>query len=345
AHGITAVRDAGSDPDSIYTLRSQFDREQAVGPRLYVTGAAIDVAPGRGTNVGVMSTSEIRRQIGLRALDADYAFLSSQIDDTLFGAALDEAEGLNVTVAAHLGRINAVTAADMGLKVIDHLSGIVETIAPRPDWFREGHRDVFVGFNRSFAGWTRVDSAGIDSVARVLVDAGVTIIPTLFFFEAYSNLQNPSFIAGIDQSAIPQDRRWDIGAFMRQAGLTAGEFPLFRHGRRLQNLFIRRFKALGGSLVAGSNTPWPLMAPGSSLHRELQQLVQAGISEKDALLAATRDAAEVLDADSLGTIQRGKSADFVILSADPLEDIANLSSVEMVVVRGRIFAAADLLPR
>ena len=102
----------------------------------------------------------------------------------------------------------------------------------------------------------------------------------------------------------------------------------------MQNLFLRRFVAAGGLLVAGSNAPFPLIAPGASLHEELELLVAAGLSPKDALLSATRNVARLLDAGSVGTVEVGKSADFLILSGDPLEDITNTRAIEQVVYKG-----------
>jgi imidazolonepropionase-like amidohydrolase len=62
--------------------------------------------------------------------------------------------------------------------------------------------------------------------------------------------------------------------------------------------------------------------------------VAAGLSPEQALLAATRDAARLLGADSIGVIKPGAVADFVILGADPLADIANVDQVERVVAYG-----------
>ena len=66
-----------------------------------------------------------------------------------------------------------------------------------------------------------------------------------------------------------------------------------------------------------------MLIPGESLHRELELLVAAGLTPKDALATATRNAAQLLAADSLGRIAPGKVADLVVLTANPMTNIRN----------------------
>ena len=107
--------------------------------------------------------------------------------------------------------------------------------------------------------------------------------------------------------------------------------------RRLQ---LRRIVELGGSVVAGSDTP----LAGISLHWELQHLVEAGVTPMEALLAATGNAAAALGyAAELGTIEVGKIADLVLLDADPLEEISNTLRIATVIQEGRVVDREALL--
>jgi imidazolonepropionase-like amidohydrolase len=81
---------------------------------------------------------------------------------------------------------------------------------------------------------------------------------------------------------------------------------------------VVRLQRAGGQVVTGSDTSNPYVIPGASLHRELELLVEAGLSPRDALATATRTAAAFLgQAQTLGTLEVGKTADLVVLGATP----------------------------
>ena len=96
----------------------------------------------------------------------------------------------------------------------------------------------------------------------------------------------------------------------------------------------------GVPVLAGTDTGWynAYSYPGFQLHEELQLLVRAGLTPLEALQSATVNPARFLGMQGdLGTIERGKLADMVLLRADPLLDITNTEKIEAVVANGRLF--------
>jgi imidazolonepropionase-like amidohydrolase len=87
---------------------------------------------------------------------------------------------------------------------------------------------------------------------------------------------------------------------------------------------------IGFGTDAGVGAPY-----GYSAHTELADMVAAGMTPADVIMAATRTSAEILGLDRLGTIAAGRSADFIVLDANPLDDITNTRRISRVYLRGR----------
>src|SRR5919201_905900 len=99
----------------------------------------------------------------------------------------------------------------------------------------------------------------------------------------------------------------------------------------------------GVEFLAGTDALNPFCFPGFSLHDELALLVSAGLTPMEALQAATRNPARYLGTiDTFGTIEKGKTADLVVLDADPLADIHNTTRIAGVIVGGRYFPKTAL---
>jgi imidazolonepropionase-like amidohydrolase len=123
------------------------------------------------------------------------------------------------------------------------------------------------------------------------------------------------------------------------------EVPLEKRAEwvELRNLIIRAIYDEGGKIMAGSDTPEFLWLYGYSLHRELQALREAGLSNYAALEAATKNPALFLGTlGSSGTIGKGKRADMVLLNANPLEDIGNTLDRHGVMLGGEYYPQSFL---
>jgi imidazolonepropionase-like amidohydrolase len=111
----------------------------------------------------------------------------------------------------------------------------------------------------------------------------------------------------------------------------------------VRNRLAKAIVDSGGKILAGSDSPDWFMVYGWTMHRELGSLVAAGLTPYQALVAATRNPAEYFGASrDWGTIEVGKRADLVLLSANPLDDIRSTTRIEGVAIGGKWLPRAEL---
>src|SRR5262249_42171529 len=193
-------------------------------------------------------------------------------------------------------------------------------------------------------------------IAR-LVDAGTALDPTLVLFAARPGAlgDDAGDIALDDPEGAPAMRylagetaenvrgRW---LERREAARGASEAARARTRLAWAKFLelVGMFHAAGGVVLAGTDCPNVAIVPGYSLHRELELLTRTGMSAMDAIVAATRRAAERLDrAHEFGTIAPGRAADMLVLEADPLADIRNTRRIERVIQAGEALTPAEIL--
>jgi imidazolonepropionase-like amidohydrolase len=347
AAGVTSVRDVHGTQDSILALREQVSLGGLVAPRIYSAGAMIDGPPATYHDATeVRNAEQARRAVDSRAVvGVDYIKVYTHVTPELLRPLVDEANTFNLKVTAHLGLTDALTAARIGVGAIEHLTGIPEAATPNPAKFYAEHRaSFFRGWTYFEKSWASLDSLSLHKVAVALAEARVTNVPTLVLHETYSRLDDPAMLNQPDLKTVPDSvqKRWDLPGMIARAGWTVADYPAFRASRAKQDLFIREFRSAGGRIVAGTDACNQMLIPGLGLHTELELLVGAGLTAADAIQTATRNAAQLLGADSLGLIAPGKVADLVILKSNPLADIRNTRTVQRVMVRGQLYSADSL---
>jgi imidazolonepropionase-like amidohydrolase len=347
AWGVTTVRDVHGTLDSVLRLRNRVNLGAVAGPRMYSAGAMIDGLPTTYPDaIGANSPRDARKAVD-RLVNAgvDLIKVYTRVDPTLLRAILDEAHTFNLRVAGHLGMTDAVTAAKEGIGSIEHLSGVPEaSMADASSLYAAHYRGFFPGWTAFERSWAGLDSAALARVAKELADRQVTMVPTLVLHETFSQLDDPAVLSDTMLRAVPAlaQARWNVSDMVRRAGWTDQDYPAFRAGRPKQDLFLRLFAAAGGRIATGTDASNQLLIPGYSEHRELELLVGAGFSPRDALLAATRNGALLLGVDSLGILAPGKVADLVILTRDPLNDIRHTLAIDRVMSRGLLLSPDSL---
>jgi imidazolonepropionase-like amidohydrolase len=181
-----------------------------------------------------------------------------------------------------------------------------------------------------------VNSPEAKKAVAFLVEHGTVIDPTLALFELYgASSEKPvaSFEPGIAKVAPELAETLSFDA--PPTPVTGLIEKVSQKGIEVVGVLHRA----GVPIVAGTDQA----VPGHSLHREIELYVQAGFTPMEAIQAATIVPARVMGLEKeLGTVEKGKRGDVILVNGNPLEDIHNTRNVEYVITNGTMYHTAEL---
>ena len=333
ASGVTAVVDVGG-PLWNFEVRERANAT-LLAPRVAASGPLISTVERPQLDLGdppiIRAESPMHaRELVRQQLDRDTDFIKIWF---ILPASRDPYENIDVIRAtideAHTG----------GVRVFVHATEL-ETARVA---LQEG-ADVLVH--------SVVDAPVDEAFVAELAKAGALLTTTLVVFEGYAE------VLGQAVDLMDVERRYGDPEVMRSWGEMAavGEdiLPPDKAAARVERLAQRMptaqanlatLWAAGIPVSAGTDAGNIGTLHGPSIHRELELMVEAGLTPEQALTAVTRNAALVFgEQPRIGTLEPGKLADLLVLDADPLADVAHLQRLRYVVKGGAVLDAAAILP-
>ncbi|MBI4456644.1 MAG: amidohydrolase family protein [Acidobacteria bacterium] len=364
ANGVTGVRDVHAPLDhfeQIKQWRQEIASGKLLGPRIFTSGPLVDGPKPQHASFVVTSPAGGREVVdALKRRGADFVKVYDWLSRDSYYAVIDEAKKQGLPYTGHVPySVSAAEASDIG-QHIEHLKGVL--LACSTDEAR---------FQKQLAegSWSPDDTDLLDTYSEEkaaalfarFVKNGTWHTPTLVItwknLKAYA-MDDADFNARIKY--IPRGMTWPVPREAQYGGVRVNPSrdewdpkSFFRTREELENTkrrFEKYLQIVGGmhrmgvQFMTGTDTgAKAYLIPGFSLHDELVLLVQAGLTPLEALQAATRNPAKYLGlSDSLGTVEKGKIADLVLLEANPLEQIRNTQRIAAVVVGGKFISKASL---
>lgn len=341
ANGVTGVRDMGGDAPVLLEWRKQIANGQIIGPRMAISGPMLDGYLSDGklrfpSSVAITTpASAVVAVDSLKAQGVDFIKVQSVISHDAYLAAAAEAHKQGLPIVGHVpDKVRIKEVVEAGQKSIEHLMGIFEGCSTEEDKFIKGEGSLKLLL-------TTQDQQRCDTLIKLLAQNQMWQVPTLAW------QRGGTFLDQRDLKHQPLDKY--VPAYWRDVTwrrFTDQMMPdLLRDPLALRQEYFARNLQMVGALhhagvpfMAGTDAaPGVYIMPGFSLHDELANFIEAGFTPMESLQTATSNPARFLGMESnYGSVEPGKVADLVLLSANPLVEIQNTRKINAVITNGRL---------
>ena len=347
ANGVTAARLMIGTPEHL-ALRRQVAEGVIPGPQLFVASPQLTGKPA--TNAVVVTTADAARAAVRSARTSGYDFIKLTTDITrpVYDAIVAEAKEQKLPVVGHVDlQVGVARALEAGQQ-IEHLDAYLEAVLADSGQGRPSVSNYGLYALPQWATLDYIDDRKVREIAGATARAGVYSTPTLTIFNLFGqSFDDDEIRSRPDWKLLPEGFRTGYWRARERLALPANLAARTPERRAryvaVRNALTKAIADSGGRIMAGSDTPEWFHVYGFALHRELANLVAAGLTPFQALEAATVTPAAFLGASAeWGTVERGKRADLVLLAANPLEDIRNTARIDGVALGGRWFEPPEL---
>jgi hypothetical protein len=346
-NGITTVRDAGGDlTSSVMEWKQQIEDKELVGPTIFSAGPKIDGknATWAGSLVVENEDDIIIALDSLESLNVDFVKLyDSRISGELYLKTIQEATKRGLLTSGHMPfTVELEDNLDAGIGAIEHLYFVLKGCSSEEKTITEAIKNGDYGF---WASLEKLIASYEDSTAEKafssLKEHNTYVVPTLHIGNVLSYLDEVNHENDTYLKIMPSEI---IKTYQGRINGSLNSSDKARQDRKALNIFFKSLtkslsdanvKLLAGSDSGASNS---YAYPGISLHKELEAMVTAGISNLKALQNSSYNGAHLLKKESdYGTIEIGKISDLVILNSNPLEEIRNTRDINFVVKGNEVF--------
>jgi imidazolonepropionase-like amidohydrolase len=317
ANGVTTVRDMWGHP-AIRALNDEIQKGRLIGPTIYSVGPVTDGDPPTFAGMRVITTDEQARRAVREDKEVGYIGFKvyNRLSPSVYKAIVAAAGEQRLPVMGHVPRaVGVMGAVEAHQKSLEHFSSFMRAVLP------EGTMQADLSVQEILA---RADLNKLPAIAEAIAAAGSWTCPTIVQIQWDAD---PAAWEK-ERSLVPRGvvERYEGQMKVPPLGPAAEPFAL---------ALVHALHIKGAGLLLGTDAYKRNVMPGFSLLEELAYFVKAGLSPYAAIKAGTSDAAKFLNQENeFGTVAVGRRADLILLSANPLDDVGNVTKRIGVMLRG-----------
>lgn len=334
SQGITTIRGMLGEPAHL-ELREKAASGEIVSPRIFTSGPSF--------NGNSAPDPETAREMVRAQQEAGYDLLKLHpgLSRSTFDAIAEEAGKVGIRFAGHISYdVGLEPTLEAGQATIDHLDRYMEFLAGDAAE-REDPNIIYFGYDLT----PHTDDTLIEVAARKTYEAGVWNVPTNTLLENVFNpdntvdeMQNWPGMKYMPENMVDGWKEY-VNRIRSSEDYDSNQAEEFLEIRKKLTLALHK---AGAGLLLGADAPQIFNPPGFAAHRELELLVDAGLTPFEALKTGTVNVAEYFGEDNTGKIAPGYRADLILLSANPLESIPFRDRIEGVMIGGNLLDRAAL---
>tara|TARA_B100001142_G_scaffold251698_1_gene252021 strand:+ start:325 stop:1806 length:1482 start_codon:yes stop_codon:yes gene_type:complete len=359
-HGITSLRDTGGEFDFVNKFKQEAISNPKTKSRVKIAGPLIDgkfnVYDGSNIyfpklSIQNIDNNQLERNVRL-LIDKKVDFLKAyeMLSPAQFKILSNLAKENNLKLTGHVPlSMSVIEASNLGLNSMEHLRNLELSMTEMSEKLFQERKNLLLNKSSIKGSELRslihskqrmksindLDSIKINNVIDALIKNDVWQIPTLILYKNFANktFKNPDYLQFLN--LLPEERKEEwikkINAIDNVISKDVVEYTVW--SKKMVDFMHDR----GISFMAGTDTPIGFLIPGLSLHQEIQELYESGLSELEAIQTATINPAKYFNLEnSLGRIKSGFIADLIILDKNPLESISNTKSIHAVIKEGHL---------
>jgi imidazolonepropionase-like amidohydrolase len=339
ANGVTTVRFMIGTTE-LLALRSRSAKGEIDAPTIFVASPHL-TGREQGNNFVVNTPDEAREAVRKsKAAGYDFIKITTFIKAEVYEAAVDEAAKQNIRVVGHAdSRFVGVERAWKAKQQIEHLDGYMELLLRDDAPMKGSVSDVYIYNPDNWKSFDYIDESKIPEVARKTVAANPYVDPTHHFMKnSFGRLRTEEEIRRQPDFRFypPKVQQQWLDFYKKNRFINT--VPLEKRARwvQLREKLIKAIYDAGGRIMTGSDTPEFLWLYGFGMHHEMKALKEAGLSNYAVLEAATKNPSMFFGTiDKVGTIEKGKRADLILLKANPLDNISATENRTGVMLKGK----------